>query len=308
MAIETVKFKFNGDTYTLTLGADGKYTAKIPAPTASSFHLEGGYYPGEVEVKDNAGNTTVVGVSHSTLGDKLKVFVQEKNKPVITIISPSSGSYVTTSKPTFKFKVVDNTVQTEGYSGVKKDSVVLTVGGVKVNSSLITWEDTDGGYIGTYTPSADLANGDCTVSVSASDNDGNAADIVNVTFEIDTLAPELIVDSPVDGTATNESQVTVSGKTDNDATIKIFLNDRDQGSATVNTDGIFSKVINLTEQGANDIKIVAKDPAGLETIKRKTIIFNTTAPDVLDVIIEPNPVDGGTTFTITVEAVALGGV
>ena len=305
MALKTLQATVNGQTYPLTLNeSTGKYEAVITAPSASSFNLEGGYYPVSVKAVDSAGNETTVDSSHSTLGDNLKLYVKEQIKPVISILEPSTGAYVTTGKPTIKFKIVDNSNgQTEGFSGINKNSVALKINGNAVSD--VTFEETTGGYIGTYTPTAELADGDITITVDGADNDGNAATTATATFKIDTVAPTLTITSPADGYETNQPELTVEGIT-NDATSKpvtvnVKLNGRDLGNATVNSDGTFSKGITLDVQGENVIVVIATDSAGKETSVTKTVVFNTTAPTIKSVVIDPNPVNAGKTFTITVE-------
>lgn len=305
MALKTLQATVNGQTYPLTLNeSTGKYEAVITAPSASSFNLEGGYYPVSVKAVDSAGNETTVDSSHSTLGDNLKLYVKEQIKPIISILEPSNGAYVTTNKPTIKFKIVDNSNgQSEGFSGINKDSVLLKINGETVSG--VTFEETTGGYIGTYTPTTEIADGDITITVEGSDNDGNAATITAATFKIDTVAPTLTITSPADGYETNQPELTIEGTT-NDATSKpvtvnVKLNGRDLGNATVNSDGTFSKDITLDVQGENVIVVTATDSAGKETSVTKTVVFNTTAPTIKSVVIDPNPVNAGKTFTITVE-------
>lgn len=304
MSIKTIKATVNGQTYDLTLNeSTGKYEAVLTAPSGSSFNLSGGYYPVSVTATDTAGNSTTVDSTHATLGSSLKLYVKEQNKPVITILDPSEGAYVTNNKPTIRFKIVDNAVQTSGYSGVNKSSVVLKVNGSAVSG--ITWTDTDGGYIGTYTPNNALADGNCTVSVDAKDNDGNSANTVSCSFKIDTLAPSLTVDMPADGLETNQSDLTVSGTTDDTTskpvTVTITLNGADQGNVTVGSDGSFSKNITLSQQGENTIVVTATDSAGKVTTVTRKVVYNTTAPVIKSVVITPNPVNAGSTYTITVE-------
>ena len=306
MAIKTMTATVNGQTYNLTLNeSTGKYEAVITAPSASSFNLSGGYYPVSVKAVDTAGNETTVDSSHSTLGNNLKLYVKEQIKPVISIIEPSNDAFVTTGKPTIKFKILDNeNGQAEGYSGINKDSVVLKINGNAVSG--ITFEATTGGYIGTYTPTTELVDGDTVITVDGADNDGNTA-TTTARFKIDTVAPTLTITSPVDGYETNKPNLNIEGITNDDTskpvTVTVSLNGRDLGNATVNSDGSFSKSISLDKQGENTIVVTAKDSAGKETVVTKTVVFNTTAPEIKSVVIDPNPVNAGKTFTITVEVV-----
>ena len=72
MAIKQVRAQINGQWYTLTLQANGKYEAQITAPGATSYNLSGGYYNVKVEATNTA--NTVGSADASTL-DGLKLYV-----------------------------------------------------------------------------------------------------------------------------------------------------------------------------------------------------------------------------------------
>ena len=166
-----------------------------------------------------------------------------------------------------------------GTVGINKDSVVLKINGQAVSG--VEFTNTEGGYIGIYKPSADLADGEITISVDGKDNDGNSADTASVTFKIDNLAPSLTLTSPADGLETNKSVITVSGTTNDTSkpvTVNIKLNGADQGEVIVNEDGSFSKDIDLSTQGENVIEVSATDASGKSTTITRTVIFSTTAP------------------------------
>lgn len=311
MAVKKVTALVQGQTVELTYNeSTGYYEAICTAGSDSSFPEEGGYFPASMSVEDTAGNSASVDTSHSSYGNNLRLFVFEQQKPQITILSPTENAYVTdTTKPEIKFQIVDNKVQTNGYSGINKDSIVLTVGGVAVDGSKINFTETEGGYIGTYIPTADLADGEITISVDGKDNDGNSADTANVTFKIDNLAPSLTLTSPADGLETNKSVITVSGTTNDTSkpvTVTVKLNGVDVGAVTVNEDGSFSKDIDLSTQGENVIEVSATDASGKSTTITRTIIFSTTAPVFTEVgiiyegaqVSADNKVPAGGVYTI----------
>ena len=306
MAIKSITATINGQAVTLTLNAEtGKYEAQVNAPAGSSFNLSGGYYPVSVRAEDTAGNVTTADSTHSTLGESLRLFVKEKVKPIITILAPSAGAYVTSGTPEIKFKVTDNTVQTTGYSGIKKDSCVLKIGTEVISVSEISWEDTEGGFIGTYTPMVPLADGDQTITVDIKDNDDNSAETASCTFKIDTVAPSLTVTAPAEGLETNQSELVVAGTTDDvtskPVVIAVKLNGKDCGAVEVGADGAFSKTITLDQQGENTIVISATDKAGKVTSITRTVTYNTTAPVIKSVTITPNPVNAGTLYKIVAD-------
>ena len=287
MSIKSIKAIVKGQEYNLTLDADGYYSIDIPAGSDSSFPETGGYFPVSITATDNTDLSTTVDTS-SAFGENLKLFVREENKPTITILTPGAGGYITdVVQPEIKFEIVDNKVQTTGFSGINKDKTVLKIDGTAVSNSSITFEAIAGGYRGTYTPAIALTNGDHTITVDGSDNDGNTADTATCTFEIDNQAPGLEIYGPTDGSATSTSRVTVTGKvTDKNTpiTVNITLNGVDQGSVTVASDGNFSKEINLSKQGNNVIKVTATDNVGNKSTEQTlTVVYNTTAPVFDDV-------------------------
>ena len=306
MAIKSITATINGQAVALTLNsATGKYEAQINAPAGSSFNLSGGYYPVSLRAEDTAGNVTEADSSHSTLGESLRLYVKEKIKPIITILAPSAGAYVTSGTPEIRFKVTDNTVQTLGYSGVKKASCVLKIGSAAVDASKISWEDTEGGFIGAYTPEKALADGNQTITVDIQDNDGNSADTASCTFKVDTVAPSLTITAPAEGLETNQSELTVVGSTDDvtskPVTIAVKLNGKDCGAVEVGSDGSFSKAVAIDQQGENVIVVTATDKAGKTTTVTRTVTYNTTAPVIKSVVITPNPVDAGNLYKIVVD-------
>lgn len=300
MSVKTVQAVVNGQTYTLTLNSStGKYEATITAPAKSSYNLTGHYYPVTVKATDDAGNTVSKTTSDTTIGSSLQLKVKEKVAPVIAITYPTAGAYSTNNKPVIKFKVTDDD------SGVNATTIGITIdSGSKITGDKITKTAVTGGYECTYTPDTALADGSHTIRIDASDNDGNAATQKSVTFKIDTVPPTLSITAPVNGLVTNQAACTVTGTT-NDATsspvkVTIKLNSGAAESVTVGTDGSFSKALTLTA-GTNTITVVAADSAGKTTTVTRSVKLDTTAPTIKSVTLNPNPVDAGKTFVISVE-------
>ena len=275
MAVKTAQYIFNGQAYNLTYNStSGKWEATVTAPSKSSYNQPDHVLGGTVKATDEAGNTTTVDQSHATLGASLKLRVKEKTAPTITITSPSAGAYITNTTPAIEFQVKDTD------SGVNAGTIAVTVDGTVV--STVTKTAIDGGYKCTCT-SPTLKDGSHTISVKASDNDGNAATAKTATFTVDTVPPTLQITAPSNNLITNKKTVTVNGAT-----------------ATVGTDGTFTKDVTLAE-GANTITIVAKDKAGKTTTVTRKVTVDTSAPVIKSVTLTPNPVDCGKTFIIAVE-------
>lgn len=297
MAITQVRAQINGTWYTLTAtGTAGQYTAQITAPGATSYNQPGGYYNVTVEATNTAGTT---GSADASTLEGLKFYVEERVAPVITILSPSDGAYVSNNQQPVVFTVTDES----GGSGVDLDSVVVKLDGTAVSAAEVTHTAITNGYSFTYTPSAAMGNGAHTVSVEAADNDGNAAAAKSTTFTVDTVPPALNVTSPAEGLVTATAALAVSGTT-NDATsspvvIIVTLNSADQGPVTVQANGSFSKTVTLAE-GANTIVVTATDAAGKVSTVTRNVTLDTSVPQIVSAGITPNPADAGATVTITV--------
>ena len=301
MAVKTVQAVINGTTVTLTYNSStGKYEATVTAPSKSSYNVNSGhYYPVTIKATDEAGNTTTKTDTDATLGGSLKLKVKEKDAPAITISSPTAGSYITNNKPTVKWKVTD------ADSGVNPATIGITIdSGSKVTGDSITKTAVTGGYECTYTPTAALADGSHTIKIDASDFDGNAAGQKSVTFKVDTVPPTLSITAPADKLITNKTAITVKGTTNDKisspVTVTVKLNSGAATAVTVENDGSFSKDLTLVV-GTNTITVVARDAAGKSTTATRTVTVDQTAPVIKSITINPNPVDCGKTYIISVE-------
>lgn len=297
MAIASVRAQINGTWHTLTYdSASGTWKATITAPGATSFNQSGGYYNVVVEAANEAGTTATA--DGATLSG-LQLVVKERVAPVITILSPTSGAVVTNNKQPVIFTITDE----NGGSGVDRSSIVVQLDGNAVASSTLAVTAITNGFSVTYTPASALGDGEHTVAINASDNDGNAATAKSTTFKIDTVPPTLNITAPAEGLITASASLAVRGTT-NDATsspvvITITLNGADQGSVTVGSDGSFSKTITLAE-GDNEIVITATDSAGKESSITRNVTLDSSVPKVVSAAITPNPVDAGATMIISV--------
>ncbi|MBR1810994.1 MAG: hypothetical protein IJ766_05000 [Clostridia bacterium] len=309
--IKSVVAVINGATLTLTYNSEsGKYEATGVAPTASSFPLDGGYYPVTVTATYETGETTSVSdQTEGDIGENCKFIVKERVKPQIKINYPTNGQYITKAEDQFlDITLLDNVGQESGFSGVDLDSFSIEI----TEDQTLRADDfevveIDGGYRLTYTPPAEkiLSDGHYTFTANVSDNDGNAADAVAVSCVCDSTPPELSVTSPVDGLATASSTLTVEGST-NDATsvpvsVRLTLNGRDMGIVALNEDGTFTKDIELFEEGDQELIVTAADKGGTKTTITRNFYYSTGVPVISSVVIEPNPIDHGATYTIRVE-------
>jgi hypothetical protein len=298
MSVKTVKAVINGTTHTLTYSSSsGKYEATITAPNQSSYPETNHYFNVQLTAEDDAGNETTIDSTDPTLGENLKLYVKEKTPPVITITSPTEGATITNNTPKITWSVTDND------SGVDPSTITIKIDAAVATSTGITNTPSDNGFSCSYTPTT-LADGEHTITINASDYDGNAATAKTVTFKVDTVPPTLSVTAPINNLITNTAALTITGTTNDvtssPVTVKITLNSTDQGAVTVESSGAFSKAVTLAS-GVNTIVITATDSAGKSSSVTRTVTLDTGAPVFNSVTITPNPVDAGQTYVISVD-------
>ena len=298
MAVKTVQVVINGQTHTLTYNATTKkYEATITAPSTSSYNQNGHYYNVKVKATDEAGNSVTRDATDTTLGSSLQLKVKEKVAPVISITAPSSSAKLTNNKPVINWTVTD------ADSGVNPSTIKLIIDSQTITTG-ITKTQSGKNYTCSYTPTTALSDGTHIIKVSASDYDGNVATQKSVTFTVDTVPPELSVSAPVDNLVTNQSSLVVKGTTNDvtssPVTLTIKLNGGTEQTVEVGSDGSFTKTLTLVT-GENTIVITAKDGAGKTSTVTKKVVLDQTAPVIQSVTISPNPVNAGTTYTISVE-------
>lgn len=297
MAISSVRAQVNGTWYTLTYDStSGAYKGTITAPGSTSFNRDGGYYDVIVEATNTAG--TKATANGSTLSG-LQLKVKETVKPVISIVTPASGAYVTSNTYRSTFLITDEA----GGSGINTAMLRVRLDGTIVSVSTLEITAATNGYRVNYTPATALADGEHTITVDVEDNDGNAAVTASTTFIVDTVPPTLNISAPAEGLVTNTASQTVTGVTNDvtssKVTIAITVNGVDQGAVTVATNGSFSKTITLVE-GSNSIVITATDAAGKVSTVTRTATLDLSTPVIKSASITPNPVNTGASMIISV--------
>ena len=100
-----------------------------------------------------------------------------------------------------------------------------------------------------------------------------------VTVILDTMNPELTIDSPIDGDKTNRETVTVQGTVEDANLDAVTVNGQD--APVVN--GSYSKRI-LLDEGTNEITVVATDLANNSISKTVTVTAKYVAPVIENVL------------------------
>ena len=281
MSVVEVYSMVDGQRINHTHGSGNEWTAAGTAPLKSSWSQPDHKYKVTTYAKDDAGNVTEY---------ESYLRVLEKVAPVITPVSPTTGSTLINGKPSIVWNVTDDD------SGVDPDTIGITLdSGSKITGSSIQKESIANGYKCTYTPSEALADGNHTIKLDASDNDGNAASTVSLTVKIDTVPPALTVTTPAEGTVTNQPSITVSG-TASDVTSSPVAVKVNNTPVSVE-DGAWSTEVTLSE-GQNTITVVAEDSAGKTTTVTRHVTLDTGSPQFESVVASPDPATAGGAITI----------
>lgn len=302
MAITKVRVKINGTWTNLAKDSStGKWTGNVTAPATTSYNQTGGYYPITVEATNDAGTVTTVDATDTTLGSVLRLVVKETTKPVIKLVQPSNGAYISNNQLPVIFDVTDET----GGSGVDVSTVELNLAGstYKDGSTGMSKAAITDGYRFTFTPQVALSDGAKEIKITASDHDGNAAAKVTASYTVDTVPPTLTISSPQDGLATNQKNMVLTGITNDTLSSPVTVTVIHGGASytpAVANDGSFSQALVLTE-GENTIQVVSTDAAGKSTTINLTVVLDTSVPTIKSATFAPNPVNASASVQITLE-------
>lgn len=119
MALKSVKVLVNGIEYEATIDWDesisqGTATVTFNAPEETSWTKEGHYYPVQIDLGGTGGYmgegeylTNSYDDTDETYGNELRLVVKEKVPPVINLIQPLDGYYLTVRDNVIKFYIED---------------------------------------------------------------------------------------------------------------------------------------------------------------------------------------------------------
>ncbi|MFC5701254.1 Ig-like domain-containing protein, partial [Cohnella faecalis] len=131
--------------------------------------------------------------------------------PDVDITGPTNGSI--TKDP--------NTVIT----GTNEPGTTLTVVVKDSNGDPVDGEvEEDGSGNWTFTPDEPLPDGTYTVTVEATDGNGNEGTDTS-TFTVDTVKPIIVIVSPADGSTTNNPNTVITGTSEPGSTVTVVVKD-----------------------------------------------------------------------------------
>ncbi|VXC95032.1 conserved hypothetical protein [Staphylococcus sp. 8AQ] len=253
----TVTFP-DGTTATGTADADGNYVIDIP----SNEDLKGGETL-PVTATDKDGNTS----------EKASTVVKDTTAPNVPTINP----------------VTSDDTQITGKAEPNSTVTVTFPDGTTASATT----DADGNYVIDIPSNVDLKGGE-TLSVTATDKDGNTSDKAS-TVVTDTTAPTAPTVNPV----TSEDK-TITGTAEPGSTVTVTFPDGTTATGTADENGNYVIDIPANEdlKGGETLPVTATDKDGNTSEKASTVVKDTTAPEAPTV----NPVHkGDKTITGTAE-------
>ena len=183
---------------------------------------------------------------------KTMEFKVDTTPPSLTILSPKNEAVLNTKQCIIKGK-------TEKGATVTIDNKSVDVG-------------SDGTF--TYTTTI---TGETSFNIIAKDIAGNTKKVV-LKVLLDTTPPKLSVTAPYAFQEVHSATVTVEGKTEKDATVKV-----NGHPVTVKSDYTFTYTVVLTKEGLNSINVTATDLAGNVTKVSVPVTFISRTKIVLQV-------------------------
>lgn len=231
--------------------------------TIDSSALPDGVYTVSVVATDAASNSAPAGPN---------TFTVDTTAPALTIATPSMGQNSSDDTPT---------LSGTGEAGLV---VVLEVRDAQnmVVATLMPTVAPDGSYTADTTA---LADGTYSVSAVSADAAGNMSSAGPVSFTIDTMPPQVAIDTPANGVAINDDTPTISGTSEAGAMLLVEVLDNMNNviqTLTPTSDGMGGWSVDATTlpEGDYSASVTATDAAGNTNKDTVTFTIDTTAPGI----------------------------
>jgi hypothetical protein len=185
------------------------------------------------------------------------IYIPDNEPPVLTITSPADNSILDKAGVTVNGTVIDKSV----------------VNYVKVNgiNAAVNAQNN------TYAVDLTLSEGENSVTVESEDEFNNKGSI-SITVAVDTIAPQVVVNSPESGSFFTGAEVVLSGEIIDATEVNLSIN----GQA-IPPDSISGNQFNhpfTLAQGENNLTISAQDAANHSSQISLTLFLDSTAPQI----------------------------
>ena len=178
--------------------------------------------------------------------------VTDKNPPSVSF-SVDEGDVLTKSQPTFTLAFSDTD------SGIADSSIAILLDGVEVEIPSLEGAFEEPEKVVTFTPSTPLEDGEHAISVSVSDNAGNAIfDAVNFLVKTKVTIPTFDELPPF----VADEFIAISGIAEPTSTVKVYVNNIPAGTTKTSEEGKFIKENVKLAPGMNVLTAEAADEYG----------------------------------------------
>ncbi|MGD2088206.1 MAG: hypothetical protein PVH61_18660, partial [Candidatus Aminicenantes bacterium] len=202
-----------------------------------------------ISAEDKAGNISSQSVN--------VIYIPDNEPPVLTVTSPADNSILDKAGVTVTGTVVDK-------------SAILYV---KVNGITAVVDAQNN----TYTVDLTLSEGENTVTVESEDEYQNKGSI-SITVTVDSIAPQVTVNSPVSGSFFTSAEVVISGEIIDATAVSLSING--QAVPPENISGNqFNHPFTLVE-GENNLTISARDAANHSSQTSLTLFLDSVNPQI----------------------------
>ena len=177
---------------------------------------------------------------------------------------------------------------------IDTDSIELTLNANSL-ANTCTADQTSAACI----PDDPLPEGEVSIGATVADTGGQISNTAQVDFTVDTIAPVVVIDTPVDNLLTNNPQQTVTGNVSEPVQSLLFNLNNDISSITADSENNFSEPATLSE-GPNQISITASDFASNQGSATHQVTLDIVPPIVIEGAIDVGAyANGQTTITGT---------
>ncbi|TAK58376.1 MAG: DUF11 domain-containing protein, partial [Bacteroidetes bacterium] len=251
---------------TVVADGSGNWTTIQPTPLSNGPHTVTG------DVTDPYGNSAT---------DTNNFIVAAIAPPVVDIVTPVNGSTVPDNTPNYTGTTLPNLTVIVKVDGTPIDTVIADGSG--------NWSTTQ--------PTA-LSEGTHIVQATAIDSIGQTATDTHG-FNVDTIAPSIVITTPPDGTTSTEPRPQICGTTESGSSVNVKIDGASIGTVVADTNGAWCITPGTPMSiGPHTITGTATDPSGNSSSDTTRYTVDTTPPSI--VIITPaNGDTTGPTPTIT---------
>jgi hypothetical protein len=269
-SIDAQNVKINGTTASIVTSSTGNRRLEVTTPVAI---LANSQVQVVIDVAANITNPSTARTDYT-----LSAYTTAEQTPV------TSSLYSIVNLPTTT--AVTSPSSPDGLNGYYRTRPTVSLTATSPSGLAVSiYYRVNAGSDTQYSSPIQLPEGSVTLSYYARDTQGNQEQVRQLTFKIDTTAPQVTITTPLEGSATGNANIAVTGRTEAGSSVVI-----NNIPATTQATGDFTGPVTLHE-GSNAIQVVATDIAGNVgqtrvnvTLDTKPPVLTTTSPKIYSTV------------------------